>query len=706
MALSQTQCYQYPRIADAQVSEDPCQTHTVLDNEWRRPESQANLDQCDSSLVAAWYAFKINKEPAIIPTQCIQERSCGTTIPMHVEFDNNIPAVGQTVSASLCGTYNILGSIDCCVLRQPISIKRCSDDVYVYNLTQLDRCPVAICAQKLSDTVRDDLIAKRGDTARSVNSTTTQSTHAELSYPEICPEGLERCVDGRCGNCPSDTATSELPVTQETSQYQEIVRTFAPVIPDASSSASASVPSPTNPQTFSSSDQSFITISSSDSENQTSKSTGIATAPNSPFSENTSAHVPFSSSEASHVMQQNETNAFSTIFSDPGKSLPEVPSSSATTTQASLFEYNMTENVTVATSPSLSTTALDSMSGSSQQSDTGLGRTDGMVSLHSRSSDGLQSGTILMSTTQTMSSTDSSVIQTSSAGLPIGSPDFSTGVRFVIKGQMDEQVFLRYLEISMKVFLASREWHALNTSTDSLGSMEGFTSSLQSLELVYGLFQNLSIINGTLDRNISVYQWVQKLDNNITLFDLIAKDHLVNETVSSGLILAVLKRTNFTSFVNSQHTQMEVVALCLVADHCERDFLYENRDKDIPFFQQHQDIFIVIIVIAAACLVVLLLGFLWIHCSKRGTWVLVQEKEVQNHQMEIESPMTDHQIMDGERQTVTSFTVNGYHSDNPDNDGLEQVDLDQDNTWVVPIDQSITAQEVQDIAGKTEDTHF
>lgn len=80
----------------------------------------------------------------------------------------------------------------------------------------------------------------------------------------------------------------------------------------------------------------------------------------------------------------------------------------------------------------------------------------------------------------------------------------------------------------MKVFLASREWHALNTSTDSLGSMEDFTSSLQSLELVYGLFQNLSIINGTLDRNISVYQWVQKLDNNITLFDLIAKDHLVN----------------------------------------------------------------------------------------------------------------------------------------------------------------------------------
>lgn len=34
---------------------------------------------------------------------------------------------------------------------------------------------------EVSDTVRDDLIAKRGDTARSVNSTTTQSTHAELS---------------------------------------------------------------------------------------------------------------------------------------------------------------------------------------------------------------------------------------------------------------------------------------------------------------------------------------------------------------------------------------------------------------------------------------------------------------------------------------------------------------------------------------------
>lgn len=94
------------------------------------------------------------------------------------------------------------------------------------------------------------------------------------------------------------------------------------------------------------------------------------------------------------------------------------------------------------------------------------------------------------------------------------------------------------------------------------------------------------------------------------------------------------------------------------------------------------------------------------NVNHKTFYFVEQEKEVQNHQMEIESPMTDHQIMDGERQTVTSFTVNGYHSDNPDNDGLEQVDLDQDNTWVVPIDQSITAQEVQDIAGKTEDTHF
>ena len=57
-----------------------------------------------------------------------------------------MPDVNETVDAYVCTSYDVLGKWDCCVLRQPVKIKKC-DNFYVYRLKPTDRCPVAYCAQ-------------------------------------------------------------------------------------------------------------------------------------------------------------------------------------------------------------------------------------------------------------------------------------------------------------------------------------------------------------------------------------------------------------------------------------------------------------------------------------------------------------------------------------------------------------------------------
>ena len=79
----------------------------------------------------------------------MQDNTCGATLSLHVDLEGQqLPQVGDNVSAVLCGSYNVLGAIDCCVQRQRVDIKRCSDDVIIYNLRPQSVCPAAVCATR------------------------------------------------------------------------------------------------------------------------------------------------------------------------------------------------------------------------------------------------------------------------------------------------------------------------------------------------------------------------------------------------------------------------------------------------------------------------------------------------------------------------------------------------------------------------------
>ncbi|KAK3101923.1 hypothetical protein FSP39_007390 [Pinctada imbricata] len=70
---------------------------------------------------------------------------CGAKIPLRVDLrGQGLPSEGQTLEIDVCGSYNILGKWDCCVLRQPGYIHNCGG-YYVYKLRAPDRCSVGYC---------------------------------------------------------------------------------------------------------------------------------------------------------------------------------------------------------------------------------------------------------------------------------------------------------------------------------------------------------------------------------------------------------------------------------------------------------------------------------------------------------------------------------------------------------------------------------
>lgn len=74
-----------------------------------------------------------------------QTGMCGANIPLRVDLrGQGLPSDGQTLEIDVCGSYNIQGKWDCCVLRQEGYIHNCGG-YYVYKLRAPDRCSVGYC---------------------------------------------------------------------------------------------------------------------------------------------------------------------------------------------------------------------------------------------------------------------------------------------------------------------------------------------------------------------------------------------------------------------------------------------------------------------------------------------------------------------------------------------------------------------------------
>ncbi|XP_070298599.1 uncharacterized protein, partial [Salvelinus sp. IW2-2015] len=148
----------YISVGGTSCCADPCLHYTVLNDDWRATNNNANVNgkHCDQSINwQGWYRLFLGNTSVQMPERCVDSYMCGTEIPLWLT-DPHPQLLDGVVQRSVCGSW--YG--DCCYWRQnPIHVKACYGNYYVYKLVPATLCNLAYCADvntKVCSTCRDD----------------------------------------------------------------------------------------------------------------------------------------------------------------------------------------------------------------------------------------------------------------------------------------------------------------------------------------------------------------------------------------------------------------------------------------------------------------------------------------------------------------------------------------------------------------------
>ncbi|XP_076448443.1 uncharacterized protein LOC143285111 isoform X2 [Babylonia areolata] len=686
---------------------DPCVDAITLNDAWRNPEADENPNHCDN-ITEGWYSFALGKDPAVIPTLCLQDHTCGSRVPLHLDMDGQrTPEVGQNVTAWLCGSYNVLGAVDCCVQRQPVTIKRCDTEVFVYRLRPQRVCPVAVCVVRYGASISPQFVAKHGDVPRSVQprSAVTRppahptTTHFETSPPAVTTASttVQEIVKPLVTMAYSTSSS----ITDSTSILSLSSSSSLPLIDsnDTSSSSSASSSS-------SSSNSSAVASSSNDSSSGGSHVVGEDSFPigNQSLTTASSAHQQFAnSSEAQSV---NDTMQDPGLHHDNQTStfLPPLDTDNATAASHNASDLKPEGDA--------ATPEMKPSTGSSGPVTTQLP----VSSSSSTPADVKTSSTVKMATPDGLATTSSSAGPGPASSLGGGGATYVTptrgspasvsptardvlseAVRFVLNGTFQEAQFRDALLLFVN------------------------NASIRA-ELTEGQVGEEGLSNVTLRAQTPL---MGRGFQNITVVDVLLADPSTNGTIPAQRFVTIIHNDNFADLLFSRAGQT-LIKVCPSADRCDLDVLMRgaNDAHKMSLFDRNRGVFIAVIVVAAICLLVLLVGLLVMRYRHRGVWVLAPDQEEKGSDLQaVENPMTDQQILQGESTPVpasttatatatTSLTINGdHHHNNPPASSFAEDEFkdipaaDEDNGWVVPLDQAPPSAS-QALAEKTEDTQF
>ncbi|KAL6458563.1 hypothetical protein MHYP_G00337930 [Metynnis hypsauchen] len=128
----------------ASSSSDPCYSYTVLDEPWRATNFSDPVNaRCDQSVSwVGWYRLMYQGQDVRMPESCVTMNMCGTSAPLwingvHPQLQDGV------VTLQICGSLHG----DCCYIRSnPIRVKACSGNYYVYEFVSPSACYLAYCA--------------------------------------------------------------------------------------------------------------------------------------------------------------------------------------------------------------------------------------------------------------------------------------------------------------------------------------------------------------------------------------------------------------------------------------------------------------------------------------------------------------------------------------------------------------------------------
>ncbi|XP_056114041.1 uncharacterized protein LOC130090616 isoform X1 [Rhinichthys klamathensis goyatoka] len=154
-----------PTVTPNTTLADPCFSYTELNDSWRATNNH-QPQWCDTAVNwHGWYRLFIQNQSAQMPDTCVATLSCGTAAPLwlnggHPQIEDGV------VTRAVCGNW----LNDCCMFRSnPIKVKACPGNYYVYEFVSPIGCFLAYCAE-----VRD---------ITTNNATVTPNTAPGIFYP-------------------------------------------------------------------------------------------------------------------------------------------------------------------------------------------------------------------------------------------------------------------------------------------------------------------------------------------------------------------------------------------------------------------------------------------------------------------------------------------------------------------------------------------
>ncbi|XP_041696893.1 uromodulin [Coregonus clupeaformis] len=138
---------------------DPCQTYTELKDDWRATNYNSQVNggsHCDQSINwQGWYRLFLGNTGVQMPERCVEMNMCGTHAPMWLT-DPHPQLSDGVVQRAVCGSW----TSGCCTFKQnPIHVKACYGNYYVYKFVPAVGCNLAYCADvntKVCSTCRND----------------------------------------------------------------------------------------------------------------------------------------------------------------------------------------------------------------------------------------------------------------------------------------------------------------------------------------------------------------------------------------------------------------------------------------------------------------------------------------------------------------------------------------------------------------------
>ncbi|XP_048026226.1 uncharacterized protein LOC125255221 isoform X3 [Megalobrama amblycephala] len=123
---------------------DPCYNYYVLDDPWRATNNQHSSEKmCDTGVSwNGWYRLFIQGQSVQMPDTCVDQHSCGTDAPLWLNGGHPTVEDG-VVTRDVCGHW----SNNCCYFQSnPIKVKACPGNYYVYEFVRPNGCYYAYCA--------------------------------------------------------------------------------------------------------------------------------------------------------------------------------------------------------------------------------------------------------------------------------------------------------------------------------------------------------------------------------------------------------------------------------------------------------------------------------------------------------------------------------------------------------------------------------